>query len=63
VAHDFNNILAAMIMQVELMRTSENLPPDIREGLHQIRTSADRAAASPVSCCSSAGNRSCSRAI
>jgi PAS domain S-box-containing protein len=44
VAHDFNNILAAMIMQVELMRTSENLPPDIREGLHQIRTSADRAA-------------------
>ena len=44
VAHDFNNILAAMIMQVELMRSSGSLPPDIRDGLHQIRTSADRAA-------------------
>jgi PAS domain S-box-containing protein len=44
VAHDFNNILAAMIMQVELMRTADNLPDELREGLHQIRTSADRAA-------------------
>ncbi|HUP52595.1 MAG TPA: ATP-binding protein, partial [Longimicrobiales bacterium] len=44
VAHDFNNILAAMMMHSELMGMGENLSEDVREGLLQIRGYAERAA-------------------
>jgi PAS domain S-box-containing protein len=44
VAHDFNNILAAMMMQAELACTVENTPEEVREGLREIRTAAERAA-------------------
>jgi PAS domain S-box-containing protein len=43
VAHDFNNILTAIMMQVELTGTAENLPAGIRDDLQQIRSDADRA--------------------
>jgi PAS domain S-box-containing protein len=43
VAHDFNNILAAIIMQAELTATGE-LPTEARDGLGQIRAAAERAA-------------------
>ena len=45
VAHDFNNILAAVMMEVELAATAKDLPPDTREGLQVIGVAADRAAA------------------
>ncbi|HZR17417.1 MAG TPA: PAS domain S-box protein [Verrucomicrobiae bacterium] len=44
VAHDFNNILTAMIMQSELSLLSTDLPEDVREGLQQIRSYSQRAA-------------------
>jgi PAS domain S-box-containing protein len=44
VAHDFNNILAALIMQTEMVLMVEHLPEEAREGLKQIRGDADRAA-------------------
>jgi two-component system, cell cycle sensor histidine kinase and response regulator CckA len=44
VAHDFNNILAVMMMQAELSASTESVPPDVQEGLQQIRASAERAA-------------------
>ena len=44
VAHDFNNILAAIMMEAELVGTTENLPPDAREYLAGIKASAERAA-------------------
>ncbi len=44
VAHDFNNILAAMILQAELLELKAKLSPEAREGLRNIRASADRAA-------------------
>ena len=44
VAHDFNNILASIIMQVELVGLENNLPALVKEGLGQIRTDAQRAA-------------------
>ncbi len=43
VAHDFNNILASTLMQVELL-TGEPTAVEIREGLEQIRADANRAA-------------------
>ena len=45
VAHDFNNILAAVMMEVELAATVKNLPQDAREGLQVIGAAADKAAA------------------
>jgi PAS domain S-box-containing protein len=45
VAHDFNNILAAIMMEVELTATAKNISPDIREGLEVIGAAADKAAA------------------
>jgi signal transduction histidine kinase/CheY-like chemotaxis protein len=44
VAHDFNNILSAMLMQVELVEFTEALPGDVTEGLKQIRADVNRAA-------------------
>lgn len=44
VAHDFNNILAAIRMQADLTGLVEGLPVEAREGLQQIQAAADRAA-------------------
>jgi PAS domain S-box-containing protein len=44
VAHDFNNILCAMRIQIELAESAENLPENIRGDLGEIRLAADRAA-------------------
>ncbi|MEO8522451.1 MAG: PAS domain-containing protein, partial [Acidobacteriota bacterium] len=43
VAHDFNNILAAIMMQAELAASEAN-PPETRELLEDITASAERAA-------------------
>ncbi len=45
VAHDFNNILAAILMQSNLAEMVEGLPEEAREFLVDIRRSAERAAA------------------
>jgi len=44
VAHDFNNILAAIMMQTEMAIMEPNLSTDLQEGLRDIRSAADRAA-------------------
>jgi two-component system cell cycle sensor histidine kinase/response regulator CckA len=44
VAHDFNNILAAMMMQADLASFTEGLPAEARELLEEIKESAGRAA-------------------
>ncbi len=44
VAHDFNNILAAMIMQTDLANMIENLPEEARDSFKELRASAERAA-------------------
>lgn len=44
VAHDFNNILTSILMQVELCDGEEDVTPDVREGFRQIRSDAQRAA-------------------
>ncbi|HEV2694979.1 MAG TPA: PAS domain-containing protein, partial [Verrucomicrobiae bacterium] len=44
VAHDFNNILAAIILQAELTVTAENFPQEAQDGLRQISLAAERAA-------------------
>ena len=44
VAHDFNNILAALMMQTSLLQTKENLDEETRQGLDEIARSAERAA-------------------
>ncbi len=44
VAHDFNNILAAMIMQAELAAGAADLSPQARESFQEIRSAAERAA-------------------
>jgi two-component system cell cycle sensor histidine kinase/response regulator CckA len=44
VAHDFNNILAAMLMQTELTEMIEGLPEVVYEKLRQLRSFAERAA-------------------
>ena len=44
VAHDFNNILAALLMQTDLIEMVEPLPDEVVEGLQQIRADANRAA-------------------
>jgi PAS domain S-box-containing protein len=45
VAHDFNNILTSILMQVELGGEEAGLPTDLRESFRQIRSDAERAAA------------------
>ncbi|MBI3569362.1 MAG: PAS domain S-box protein [Gemmatimonadetes bacterium] len=44
VAHDFNNILAAMLIQVELTSRLDGLPASALSGLRDIGASAERAA-------------------
>jgi PAS domain S-box-containing protein len=44
VAHDFNNILLALLMQAELLEEREPMSAAVREGLQQIREDANRAA-------------------
>lgn len=44
VAHDFNNILAALMLQAELTASIPDLPEEARLGIQQIRTDATRAA-------------------
>ncbi|MEZ5293156.1 MAG: PAS domain-containing protein [Vicinamibacterales bacterium] len=43
VAHDFNNVLATVVMQVGLLSESPHLTAEERDGLEQIKRSADRA--------------------
>ncbi|HEX7653231.1 MAG TPA: PAS domain S-box protein, partial [Verrucomicrobiae bacterium] len=42
VAHDFNNILGAIMMQAQISSTQENLPPGLAEDMHQIRLACER---------------------
>ncbi len=44
VAHDFNNILSALLIQTELIGMVEHLPEEAREGLNHIQDFAQRAA-------------------
>ncbi len=44
VAHDINNILAAMMMNVDLLQQNEELDSDTRAGLRELETGAKRAA-------------------
>jgi CheY-like chemotaxis protein len=44
VAHDFNNILAAMLLQLGLLRLDANLTPDLAAALGQLEKGANRAA-------------------
>jgi len=44
VAHDFNNILTAILMQSQLIEMAEDVSEETRDGLRQIRASAERAA-------------------
>jgi len=44
VAHDFNNILTSILLQVEISSHNPDLPPGILEGFLQIRKDAERAA-------------------
>jgi PAS domain S-box-containing protein len=44
VAHDFNNILAAIMLNVELAGIAEGLPPTVQEVLQDVRVAVDRAA-------------------
>lgn len=44
VAHDFNNILAAILMQSELAAITDGVSAELQEGLGEIRSLAERAA-------------------
>ena len=44
VAHDYNNILAATIIQLSLLMTDKSLSPEVQEALVDLRKGADRAA-------------------
>jgi signal transduction histidine kinase len=44
VAHDFNNILSALLLQTELVGLVESLPEEARDGLKQIHADTKRAA-------------------
>ncbi|MFN8574787.1 MAG: PAS domain S-box protein [Gemmatimonadaceae bacterium] len=44
VAHDFNNILAVVMMQAELTSTTPELPEAARDGIREIGVAAERAA-------------------
>ncbi|HEX7498715.1 MAG TPA: PAS domain S-box protein, partial [Polyangia bacterium] len=44
VAHDFNNILATMLMELGLLREEPGLAESVRSALHELETSVGRAA-------------------
>ncbi len=44
VAHDFNNILATLMIQTDLLEMIDALPDEVREGLRHIRADGQRAA-------------------
>ena len=44
VAHDFNNILAAMLMQLALLSRGPDVPDEIRRSMHDLELEARRAA-------------------
>ena len=44
VAHDFNNMLGAVMMQLELMELDEDLTPSLREVTQEMRPALERAA-------------------
>jgi PAS domain S-box-containing protein len=44
VAHDVNNILSVITLQAELTAMTANLPPEVREGLEEVRAAARRGA-------------------
>lgn len=44
VAHDFNNILAAIMMQAQLSEMAVDVPPSVVEDMQQIRFACERAA-------------------
>jgi PAS domain S-box-containing protein len=44
VAHDFNNILSAIMMQADLTAMTENISEAVKDGLKEISSSAERAA-------------------
>jgi two-component system, cell cycle sensor histidine kinase and response regulator CckA len=44
IAHDFNNVLAALMIQAELLEATKGLPEDVVEGVRQIIADANRAA-------------------
>jgi len=44
VAHDFNNILAAIMMNLDLMRLNPRTPPELLASIDELETSAKRAA-------------------
>jgi PAS domain S-box-containing protein len=44
VAHDFNNILAAMMLEAEVASTYDGLPPHVLQLLNDIKVCAERAA-------------------
>lgn len=45
VAHDFNNILASMMLQLGSLQMDPSLSPQISEALHELKQEAERAAA------------------
>lgn len=44
VAHDFNNIITAILMHLNLLKTSKQIPPNLISGLSELETEAKRAA-------------------
>jgi signal transduction histidine kinase len=44
VAHDFNNMLGAVLMQLELVELEEKLSPTLQRALHGMRAALERAA-------------------
>jgi PAS domain S-box-containing protein len=44
VAHDFNNILAAMLLNIGLLKKDPNLADETRSGLQEVQDAANRAA-------------------
>jgi len=55
VAHDFNNVLAVILMHVDLMLSEPGMPAASRSSLADLQAAVRRASASCGSCWSSAG--------